>query len=279
MGETAAKVLRESLQVTALVFLMMVVVDVVNVFTQGKLRALLRAGPRRQYVVAPLLGTIPGCLGMFTNVSLYIHGLISFGALAGGMIAGSGDEAFVMLAMFPKKAALLFVLLFVCGMIFGRVVDALVPVLHLRPCESCEEHEYHSGKENLAHYFRKHVWRHIVRRHLVSVFLWTTGALAVAELGLRYGALQTFTEKRPLLVLLIAALLGLIPESGPHLIFVTLFAKGLVPFSVLFTSSFVQDGHGMLPLLSYSRRDFVWVKALDLVFGVGVGLGLYGLGW
>ena len=47
-------------------------------------------------------------------------------------------------------------------------------------------------------------------------------------------------------VLLTGALVGIIPESGPHLIFVMLYAQGLVPFSVLLTSSFVHDGHGML---------------------------------
>lgn len=49
----------------------------------------------------------------------------------------------------------------------------------------------------------------------------------------------------------------IIPESGPHLIFVMMYAQGLVTFSVLFTTSFVQDGHGMLPLLSYSLKDSI----------------------
>ncbi|MBT3312467.1 MAG: hypothetical protein HN737_12920 [Desulfobacterales bacterium] len=38
------------------------------------------------------------------NVSLYVHGLISFGAITGGMITTSGDETFVMLIQFPGTA-------------------------------------------------------------------------------------------------------------------------------------------------------------------------------
>jgi hypothetical protein len=76
-------------------------------------------------------------------------------------------------------------------------------------------------------------------------------------------------------VFLFAGLLGVIPESGPHMIFVMMFASGLVPFSVLFVSSFVQDGHGMLPLLSVSLRDSLRVKAFNLVFGLAVGGVLY----
>ncbi|MDD5230861.1 MAG: putative manganese transporter, partial [Candidatus Marinimicrobia bacterium] len=85
---------------------------------------------------------------------------------------------------------------------------------------------------------------------------------------------QYFSETR-LLILVIACLVGLIPESGPHLIFVTMFARGLAPFSVLLASSIVQDGHGMLPLLAHSRRDFIRVKLIN--FGFGLLIGLIGL--
>ena len=57
-----------------------------------------------------------------------------------------------------------------------------------------------------------------------------------------------------------------------------LFAEGAIPFSVLATSSVVQDGHGMLPLLSYSIKDSVVIKALNLAFGLAVGGILFTLG-
>ena len=71
---------------------------------------------------------------------------------------------------------------------------------------------------------------------------------------------------------LIAVLLGLIPESGPHLIFVTLFAEGSLPLSILLASSVVQDGHSALPLLAETKQGFVWVKAINLTIGLAVGL-------
>jgi len=66
-------------------------------------------------------------------------------------------------------------------------------------------------------------------------------------------------------ILAIGALIGIVPESGPHLIFVMMYAQGLVPFSVLFTTSFVQDGHGMLLMISYSLKDSVLIKVDDFV--------------
>jgi hypothetical protein len=56
------------------------------------------------------------------------------------------------------------------------------------------------------------------------------------------------------------------------LIFVTLFAKGLIPMSTLVVSSIVQDGHGMLPLLAFSRMDFLRVKGINMLVGILIGV-------
>jgi hypothetical protein len=80
-------------------------------------------------------------------------------------------------------------------------------------------------------------------------------------------------------VLLVAVLIGFIPESGPHLIFVTLFAQGSIPFSILLASSISQDGHGMLPLLAESKRSFFAVKFVNMVYAIIVGLSTLLLGF
>jgi len=74
------------------------------------------------------------------------------------------------------------------------------------------------------------------------------------------------------MVLLIAVSAGMIPASGPHLVFVTLFSQNLIPFSILLANSIVQDGHGILPLLAESRKDFVKVKSINLLIGFIVGI-------
>jgi hypothetical protein len=80
-------------------------------------------------------------------------------------------------------------------------------------------------------------------------------------------------------VLLVAVLIGFIPESGPHLIFVTLFAQGSIPFSILLASSISQDGHGMLPLLAESKRSFLAVKIVNMIYAFIVGLSTFLLGF
>lgn len=280
MSGIISTVVQQTLQVTLLVFFMMTLVDVINVWTRGKLASILKHGRQwRQYVIASFIGAAPGCVGAFTNVSLYIHGMISFGALAGAMAAVSGDEAFVMLAMFPQTAVLLFAMLFVFGILLGWMTDLIVKKWKIETCKDCEVPQFHPTQEGFAHYLKDHVWNHIVKRHLWRTLLWTFAALLVVEVGMHDWHLEKLTSQYGILLLFAGALLGLVPESGPHLIFVTMFANGLIPFSVLFTSSVVQDGHGMLPMLSYSVRDSMMIKAFNMTFGIGIGLLLYLLGW
>ncbi len=335
--------LKHSVMITLFVFVIMMFVDYLNVLTKGKMSRMIRGGLFRQYVMSSFLGATPGCLGSFMNVSFYIRGLISFGAITGGMIATSGDEAFVMLAMFPKKAILIFVILFILGVIFAYIADRIVSFLKIKPCQECQLSDIHPQEEchclnfneiikylrnmsfmrfllltlflialygfvsgiigpanwgwekvtfvclvSLAifivitvpdHYLEEHIWKHIAKRHLWRVFLWTFMALLVVDIGLKFWNLTAFVKTHMVWLLLIAGLVGIIPESGPHLIFVTMFAKGLIPFSVVLVSSIVQDGHGMLPLLSHTVKDTFLIKLFNLIIGLTVGFILFSLGY
>ena len=72
--------------------------------------------------------------------------------------------------------------------------------------------------------------------------------------------------------MILAILIGIIPESGPHLVFVTLFAQGFVPFYILLVSSIVQDGHSALPLLADSKMGFLKAKLVNMAVGFTVGM-------
>jgi hypothetical protein len=341
---------KHALMITVFVFVMMLLVDFIDTASERRLSVLMQGGRWRQYTLATFLGSTPGCLGAFMNVSLYVHGVISFGAIVGGMIATSGDEAFVMLTQFPGTALALFGLLFITGVFFAWLSDKLIQLIQIVPCEACRaahcDHCLTETRNTLSisdilrpgnlltnlqslsftrfllltligsflllvatgilgpsswdwkrvtficlslcslhialvaseHYLQEHIWDHIIKKHLFRVFLWSFGALFIVHWGMAFWNLETFIQQNLVWVLVIGALMGIIPESGPHLIFVMMYAQGLVPFSVLFTTSFVQDGHGMLPLLSYSIKDSLLIKIFNLVFGLGVGGVLYALG-
>ena len=123
------------------------------------------------------------------------------------------------------------------------------------------------------HFVEEHLWNHIIRRHLLTIFLWTTGVLLIVGIGLQYVSLDKWISDNTALMIILATLIGIIPESGPHMIFVTLFAAGLVPMPVLLASSISQDGHSSLPLLAESRKSFLWAKIINCAVALAVGFG------
>jgi len=121
------------------------------------------------------------------------------------------------------------------------------------------------------HFLKEHLWNHIIKVHLFRVFAWIVFALLIISIIEQYLDIEELISSNLIIVLAIAILVGLIPESGPHMIFITLFAGGMLPISILLANSIVQDGHGALPLLADSKKSFVVAKLINMVFGLIVG--------
>ena len=343
MIENIIPIFLNAVMITGFVFVMMLVIEYINVQSHGLWQKNLSGSKWKQYVVAGLLGAIPGCLGAFTVVALFSHRLVSFGAVVAAMIATSGDEAFVMFAMIPQKAILITVIILVIGIVAGYLSDKFVDSgkfskkfserhfpLHTEDQCHCFQKDkllqyiLHPSLQRVAivflllilmaavltgilageepmwlkttiiltisfslfvvvsvpeHFLKKHLWEHIVKVHVPRIFLWTFGTLLAIHFLMDFVDVQTWISDNMLIVLLIAVLVGVIPESGPHLVFLTLFVQGSIPFSILIASSIAQDGHGMLPLLAESKRGFLAVKAVNIIVALGVGLIGYFLGF
>ena len=373
-------ILRNSILITGLVVIMMMMIESLNIESKGLLFNGLRKTKVGQVIIAALLGSIPGCMGGFATVSLYTHRMFSFGALIAMMIASSGDEAFIMLAMIPQQAFILFVILFFIAVITGICIDLIWNKKHKMTCSkhdhsSCgpeteckEGFEVHEGKESIGdgkrhlgwhriamfiglalfiaalatgklghdhgshshedhtghmhaeacvhdheacthehdeatfhidllsedwmnilfaglsvimlivlilasdHFVEDHLWKHIVRKHLPTIFIWTSGVLLLVGIGLQHIEIDRWISDNTVLMILLATMIGIIPESGPHMIFVTLFAAGIIPFPVLLASSISQDGHASIPLLAESKKSFLWAKLINCAVALIAGL-------
>jgi len=380
----ATDVLKNSVLITGLVLIMMLMIEYFNIHSHGKWFSHIKDSKIKQILLGSLLGLVPGCIGGFATVSLYTHRLLSLGALVAMMIASSGDEAFVIMAMIPKEGLILFGILFVISVIVGIVVDYVIyrkpqndlcpddfeihshidenkrsiPSIfkldsykvmlkpskeriiilagialfiaavvfgilscghdhsghamhgaesyvcdqgHVHTADCTHNHNSHNHNEPAAfnilneksinivfaiisiitlfftataneHFIKDHLWKHVIKKHMISIFLWTFGTLLVCQIGMQYLDIEHWISNNMLLVVLLAVVIGIIPESGPHLVFVTLFAQGVLPFYVLLVNSIVQDGHSALPLLAESKMSFVKAKLINIVVGLAIGI-------
>lgn len=332
MTEVFISTLKQTLMITAFVLFMMVVIEYINVQSRNVWAEKLQKSPFLQIIIAALLGITPGCMGAFTVVSLYTHRMMGIAGLVTVMIATSGDEAFVMFALFPGKALLLNGILLIIAIATGWVVHLFE---HKKAADEIHGFEVHhedicrcfdktivlpqlkkiTFERSLLiistfifalmivigvlgpsdwnwkkmtfligtllllfvfitvpnHFLKEHLYNHILKKHLLRIFLWTWGAFLVLHFVESNLTVTDLVKNNLNVVLLIAVLMGIIPESGPHLFLVTLFSQNLLPFSILLANSIVQDGHGMLPLLAESRKDFVKVKIINMLIGLFVG--------
>ncbi|MBP5318366.1 MAG: arsenic efflux protein [Paludibacteraceae bacterium] len=337
--------LLSTLLVSGLVIIMMMLIESLHLSVRGTFAGWLHRNRFGQVVMSALLGLIPGCMGGFAAVSLYTHGLLGFGALVAMMIASSGDEAFVLMAMAPGDAFWLFLLLFVIALVCGGLLELIPAIRRRHPlCTDIEElpasEKILTRNRKLRHWFwqrsllavalfvfmvallggflepaghlpasdlsainsfwldeewmywvfglfmvllllvvlfgkdqfvRQRLWQHVVVKHYPALFAWTFGVLFLINVGQQFVDLTAWVSNNVAIMVLLAALIGLIPESGPHLLFVTLYVGGIVPLPVLLASSVSQDGHASLPLLAESKLDFLRAKLVNLAVGLVAG--------
>ncbi|MFA6424632.1 MAG: putative manganese transporter [Phycisphaerae bacterium] len=328
------KIFQTACIISTFVFTMMLLVEYLNAIGGTLWQRILLGSKWKQYIVAALLGALPGCLGNFVVFTMYSHGMISIGAMIAAAVTTFGDEEFVMLAMAPKTALIMGLCLSAIGVISGFIADAIykkkikpiacIKGIDINPEHQCSKFSFNQFKQQWQnctmarflltailitvlilllvgilggdapawlrntlmatiaasliiaattndHFLEKHLWHHIALRHLPKIFMWTLGALIVMYFLTERMDLGPTIKNGKWIVLVVACLVGIIPESGPHLIFLTLYVQGTVPLSVLVASSIVQDGHGLLPVLAHSWKDFIIIKTAALITGLTVG--------
>jgi len=271
------EIFQETIKIIGFVTPLMICVEWGQIKFKEAIERFLTKSVKTQIIGSSLLGVIPGCIDAFLIVSLYIHGLVGFGALTAVMLSTAGDEAFVMLALVPKTAVLIFVVCAVLGIIGGFLAEEVSKKLRFKRAKICPI-EIHEGEFEIKHFFKEHVYQHIIKQHIPKLFLWIFFTLFGIHFLMERVDLAKILPQNRLLLMLLAAGIGIIPESGPHLVFLTLFTKGLIPFSVLLVSTLSQDGHGLLPLLSYSVQDTIKVQIFTTIFALMVGVVLFLVG-
>ncbi len=367
--------------ITTVVIMMMMLIEFLNTKTQGKLLVLMRKYSNFQILLTALLGLIPGCLGIFSVVSLYTHRLVTFGALLAAAITTIGDEAFLMFSLIPRQTILLCVILLVLAIIAGYCTDFFLRkrkkqattldsghdleihfedhhhthspketkikytwkniswhrILAIALCvffitgilsgflghnhsfvdsfsissqySECEQnysqecnHHAHSHSpfegENLIfliigfltliltvsvnnHFLEEHIWRHVIKKHFLKIFLWFLVIMLFVKLLEFLIPIESLAYHSwgKIILLMVALLIALIPESGPNLIILFLFIDGIVPFSTLLANSILQEGHGGLPLIAENPKSFLWIKTIKFVIALIVGIAGYWIGF
>lgn len=280
LGEIIIESLVETLKITIIILILMVIIEFIEIKFNHKLREIFSKKNHLQILFSSIFGILPGCVGTFTIDSFYMSGIVGFGAINAVMIATSGDEAIVLLAMAFKPDSgihintvlILFGILFLLGIIGGYCALLYKKLFKIKLCKKCIIiHREDQKKLNTNHFFKEHVLNHIIKKHVTKLSIWLFFSIFFIELLNNSFNLEHLITNNKVIILMLAAIVGILPISGPNLLFLTLFSQGLIPFSILLTNSIVQDGHGSLPLLSFSVQDTIKIKLFNIIYGLTVG--------
>lgn len=118
------------------------------------------------------------------------------------------------------------------------------------------------------HFLKSHFFGHVIKEHAHRIFGWTFLAFLALFIVTSNLSLEHLLREQSEVLVIVACFVGLIPDSGPHLLFFTLYQAGGLSFASIFANSIVQDGHGLLPLIAFSRTEFFKVKLINLLFGL-----------
>lgn len=128
------------------------------------------------------------------------------------------------------------------------------------------------------HFIESHFMSHVFKKHFPRLFLWAALAFTLVAFLNHNPSFETFIQQKEWVIILFAILLGFVPDSGPHILFFTLYWNGQVSLAVLVASSVVQDGHGLVPLLASSGADFFKVKIVNSILAAILAVVIYKLG-
>jgi len=71
------------------------------------------------------------------------------------------------------------------------------------------------------------------------------------------------------------ALVGIIPGSGPQIIFIALYGKGLIPFAALIANAISQDGDALFPLLAIDKKSSIIATLITTIPALIIGIAWY----
>jgi len=276
-----------ALVISVFIVMVMMMIESLNVITRGKFINTISKGRFLQIVLAAMVGMLPGCLGTFAFVSLYIHGAARFSALVAVMLASFGDEAFFLLAQSPKNALYLGGALFLIAIVFGVLIEYVFKISWKPKIKHGFEIHHHEIETNpiktkaiseklprlfillsilffsslilfgiiakdeenwfritmiivsalsiiiisfsSAHFVKLHLWEHVIKKHFLVMLIWVFIAFVVLHFMDHQLNVKEWISDNTIYLILIAALVGLIPTSGPHMVIYKLFSFRFYP--------------------------------------------------
>lgn len=232
-----------------------------------------KAGP----LVGAFLGCVPQCGFSSVMSQLYSKKIVTLGTLMAVFLATS-DEAIPIMISQPKFIPHLLMLLavkVVLAIVLGYAIDGVIYLFNRkkpRQMKPFEDHHHHIHGECCA----KNIFLDALK-HTLMIALYVFVATLVINIVIGYCGLESlkglFTSN-VYTQILIAALVGLIPNCAASVFIVELYMAGVLQFAALVAGLCAGAGVGLIVLFTTNRSKVlqnIGIMVLLYVLAIGCG--------
>ncbi len=231
------------------------------------------------------LGVVPQCGFSTVGASLFSGGVISLGTLISIFLSTSDEmiPVFISEAVKPSMILKILVCKFAMAAAAGFAVDGINRLLrntrgegrHKDIHDLCEQEHCHCAEEHSIWKSALHHTSHIA----IFIFLLTL-MVGMAMKLVGQDAMGSFLTARPVLGVLLAALVGMIPNCASSVVVTELYLSNILGAGQMIAGLLAGAGVGVLVLFRTNRnlKENLGITLMLYCISVGFGLLIEGLG-
>jgi hypothetical protein len=247
--------------------------------TGGASERMLRKAGRFGPLFGGIVGVVPQCGFSAVAASLFSGGLITVGTMLAAFLATSDEMLPIMISERTDAGVIVRILLtkMVLGILTGFIIDRInryskramsqrhIHDLCVQDHCGCDEDEEHGGVFLPALIHTLHITAYI----LVLSFV-----IGLAIEGVGEETLAGFMTNQKVIGVLLAALIGLIPNCASSIMITELYLKGILASGQMLAGLLVGAGVGLLILFRNNRhyKEDFQITAVLYICGVAWGL-------
>ena len=241
-----------------------------------KTTALVQKAGRFGPFIGSLCGALPQCGFSVVAANLFAARIISIGTLFAIFLSTSDETLPILIsnAASPWLITQIIGYKFICGVIFGYLIDYLWHQKHSTPNidieQLCENEHCHCENDD-------NIWlpalHHSVR---ITMFIF----IITLILNILFATVQPEniinSMQTPILSELLSGIFGLIPNCSASVVLTQLYLENCINIGTLFSGSLVNGGVGLLVLFRVNKHLRQNLKILAVLYICGVVGGLCG---
>ena len=271
MIEIIEDTLIDSIKLLPFLFITYLIMEYIEHKTSEKAKNTIKKSGKFGPLIGSILGAFPQCGFSVTATNLYAGRVITLGTLFAVYLSTS-DEMLPILISNGVSGTLVFKILgikILIGIIAGFIIDLIASKFYKNKMqdskiESICEHDHFHCEEG--------IWKSALK-HTINIFIFIFIITLILNGIMEFigeDTLYSLTAKEPIFSILIACLIGLIPNCASSVALTELYLSNIFSLPIMIGGLLVNAGVGLLVLFRVNHNQKENIKIVLGLYIIGV---------